>query len=109
MTIDPNLPWSEQFRLTGQAWVEADGAARLLEDTKSAFLSQLMNDTGISAVAAAEREVKGSKTWMDFVNRMVEARTKANLLKVEMEFTRMKFSEWQSLEASARTEQRLIR
>jgi hypothetical protein len=38
---------------------------------------------------------------------MVEARKKAAFLKVKMEYIRMKFNEWQSLEASKRAEMRL--
>jgi hypothetical protein len=38
---------------------------------------------------------------------MVDARTEANLKKLQVEFLRMKFSEWQSAEANARSERRL--
>ena len=35
-----NRPWSEQFRLAAKAWVELDNAANMLEESKSAVLSQ---------------------------------------------------------------------
>jgi hypothetical protein len=38
---------------------------------------------------------------------MIEARKKANLLKVQLEYLRMRHSEWQSHEASKRAEMRL--
>ena len=38
---------------------------------------------------------------------MVDTRTKANLKKVQLEYLRMKHSEWQSAEANARSERRL--
>jgi hypothetical protein len=52
-------------------------------------------------------QVKGSNDWRDFVTKMVEAREKAALLKVKLEYIRMKFSEWQSKEASRRAEMKL--
>jgi hypothetical protein len=38
---------------------------------------------------------------------MVKAREHASLLKVQLEYIRMKFSEWQSAEATRRAEMRL--
>lgn len=98
---------SEQFRLVAKAWVEADGAARLLEETKTAVLAQWVKSHGDMAVNAAEREVKSSPQWEEFIDKMVQARTQANLKKVQMEYIRMKAMEHQSLEASKRAEMRL--
>ena|SRR5690349_9005699 len=104
-----DLAWSEQFRIAAKRWVQADAAARLLEDTKSAVLAQRMAELGDMSVAKAESEVKASPEWHDFITKMINARTEANLEKVKMEFVRMKFSEWQSAEASSRAELRLTR
>ena len=98
---------SEQFRLVAKEWVEADAAANLLEETKSAVLSQKMNALGDMAVSKAEMQVKASPDWTDHVTRMVKAREVANLLKVKMEWMRMRFSEWQSAEANKRAEMKL--
>lgn len=103
------LPWSEQFRIAAKRWVKADAAARLLEETKSAVLSQEIARMGDVPISRAETEVKASARWRDFIEKMVEARTTANLEKVKMEFVRMKFTEWNSAEASARSEMRLTR
>lgn len=102
-------PWSEQFRIVAKNWVELDGAARMLEETKSAVLSQKMKQLGDKPAAHAERDVKSSPEWEDFIKRMVDARTAANLAKVKMEYVRMKFSEWNSMDATARAEMRLTR
>lgn len=104
-----NLPWSEQFRIAANHWVDAEAAASLLEDTKSAFLAQKMAEHGDMAVNRAEQLVKSSREWTDYVEKMCAQRREANRRKVQLEYLRMKFSEWQSHEASARTEARLVR
>ena len=102
-----NLPAAEQYRLAAEHWVELDGAARLLEETKTAVLSQRQKAMGDMPAAHSEREVKASPEWGDFVRRMVDARTAANRAKVRMEYSRMLFMEWQSTSATRRAEMRL--
>ncbi len=98
---------SEQYRLTAKEWVEADAAASMLEECKSATLSQMMCSLGEMPVSRAEMETKATEEWMEYLRKMVEARGKANLLKVKMEWIRMRFQEQMSREASARAESRL--
>jgi hypothetical protein len=105
MNSDPLL--SEQFRIVAKAYVDADSAASLLEETKSAVLARMMLSLGDMPVSRAEMQTKASPEWVEFVTNMVEARKKAAFLKVKMEYIRMKFSEWQSIEASKRAEMRL--
>lgn len=105
--MENEAPLSEQYRVVAKAWVDADAAANLLEETKSAVLSKMMLACGDMPVSRAEMQVKASDDWRDFVTKMVEAREKASLLKVKMEYIRMKFHEWQSMEASRRAEMRL--
>jgi hypothetical protein len=100
-------PVSEEYRIAAKAWVEADAAARLLEESKSTVLAQRMAALGDIPAARAERDVKSTPEWADYVNQMVEARTRANLLKAKLEWIRMRFHEWQSVEASKRAEMRL--
>lgn len=105
--MSANTPWSEQYRVAAKRWVDAEAAASLLEDTKSAFLSQRMQTHVDVATNRAEALVKASDEWGDFVSKMVNARKQANLLKVQLEYIRMKFSEWQSENATKRAEMRL--
>jgi hypothetical protein len=102
-----NLPWSEQFRTVAKEWVDLDKAATMLEETKSLVLSQKIKAQGDMAHNKAEAAVKSSPEWMDYVTRCVDARSSANLKKVQMEYLRMKFSEWQSENANKRAEMRL--
>lgn len=102
-----NRPWSEQYRLVAKAWVDAEAAASLLEDTKSALLAERMSMLGEMAVNKAEMTVKASPEWKENLRTISMARQAANRLKVQMEYLKMKFSEWQSHEATKRTEARL--
>lgn len=102
-----NLPFSEQFRIVAKQWVDADAAATLLEDTKSAVLAERMQDHAGLAINRAEQLVKSSPEWRDHLEKIIAARKQANRFKVQMEYLRMKFSEWQSHEATKRTEARL--
>lgn len=102
-----NLDWSEQYRIVAKQWVDADAAADILEELKSATLAQLMTELGDMPVSRAEMQVKADVEWQDYIRSMVEARQKANKLKVQLEYLRMKFSEWQSENANKRAEMRL--
>lgn len=98
---------SEEFRLAAKEWVELEAAASILEETKSAVLSQKMTEQGDIPVSRAEMAVKASSDWTEFVSKMVDARRAANLAKVRIEWIRMRHSEQQSREATARAERRL--
>jgi hypothetical protein len=102
-----NAPLSEQFRLIAKKWVEAKAAADILEESKTAVLSQRMMATGEQTISKSEMLVKASPEWHEYLTQMVEARQKANMLKVQLEYIQMQFSEWQSSEATRRAEMKL--
>lgn len=113
MPDDPyhNEPISERFRVTAKAWVEADEAASLLEETKGAVVSEMISrvisyNLGMP-FNKAELAAKSSDDYKEFITQMVQLRSRANLLKVKMEYLRMQFQEWSSHEANARAEKRL--
>jgi hypothetical protein len=105
--VSDNDPISERFRIVAKAFVDAEAAANLLEECKSATLSQLMLAQGDMPVSRAEMNVKASGEWKQYLETMVNARTRANKLKLQLEHIRMQHSEWQSAEATARAERRL--
>ena len=105
--MDSNLPLSEQFRLIAKKWVDADTSASILEETKSAVLSKMMLDLGDMAVSKAEMKVKATPDWIEYVTAMTKARSDALKLKVQLEYIRMIFSEWQSHEATRRAEMKI--
>lgn len=102
-----NQPISEEYRIVAKQWVDAEAAASMLEDTKSAVLAQKMTALGDMPVNRAEMTVKGSPEWTEHIQKMTDARRAANELKVKLEWMRMRFNEWQSAEATKRAEMKL--
>lgn len=102
-----NLPWSEQYRVVAKQWVDAEAAASLLEDTKSAILAEKMLALGDMPVSRAEMTVKASAGWRDDLLSISTQRQTANRLKVQMVYIQMKFQEWNSENATKRVEMRL--
>lgn len=86
-------PISEQFRIVALQYVDADGAASLLEEMKTTTLAQmktnLMETEGEMADSKAERLVKSCPDWPEYIQKMVAARTKANKLKLQLEYLRI--------------------
>jgi hypothetical protein len=107
--MNNNLPLTEQYRIAADAWVDAEAAASLLEDCKSAVLAERMQallDEGM-AVNRAEQAVKGSPEWKVHVTSIIEARRLANRCKVQVEYIKMRFQEYMSQEANNRLEAKL--
>lgn len=103
-------PLSEEFRIIAKQWVDAHAAANFLEETKSAVLSRLMMNLGREvSVSRAEMEVKAGGDWKEHIEKMVEARKQADLLRVQMKWIEMRFSEWQSADANQRKERTYVR
>lgn len=102
-------PISEQFRIVARHWVEADKAASILEESKSAVLSQMMLKEGDMPVSKAEMRVKGSAEWQDYLDKMVCARSDANLRKVQMDYLKMKEREADREDWNARSERKMGR
>lgn len=103
-----NAPFSETWYEAATRWADLEAAADLLESTKSAVLSQLMEKIGGGlSVAKAEMSVKASQQWMDHVKKIAAARAASNKAKIDMEFQKMRFWESQSSAATERAVSRL--
>lgn len=100
--MNSNLALSEQWSQAAEIWADQESAASLLEETKSAVLSQMMSRTNEKTVSKAEMTVKASDEWRQHVEKIVRARTAANKAKVKLEYLKMRFWEWQSAEANHR-------
>lgn len=107
----PDEPISERFRIVAKKWVEADEAASLMEETRSAVLSEMINNVVSYNINMpfnkAELAAKSSPEYREFVTTMVKLRSGANLLKMKLEYLRMQHSERSSHEATARAERRM--
>ena len=104
-----NLPLSEQWYHAAKAHTDLKAAAEMLEEGKSAFLSQKMAKHGDIPVSKAELAVKASAEWADYIKKMCNARYQSDLAAVEKEYLRMKFSESMSTDANQRQELRMVR
>ena len=102
-----DVPISEQYRLAAREWVEMDAAARMLEEGKTTYLAQQKALHGDISDAKAEKLVKSSPQWSDYIKKMVNAKTAANRQKVELDYLRMRHMEWNSAEATQRAERKL--
>ena len=103
-----DVPQSEITRLAGEEWADKEAAAQLLEDTKTATLAQWCAELGDIPVNRAEQSVKSSPRWRTLIESIVEARKQANVARVRYDYQRARFSEIQSMEATARAESRLV-
>jgi hypothetical protein len=106
-----NAPISEQWKRAADDWADKDDAARLLEDSKSSVFSEMVNtvkagDPNLSDTAA-EKLVRATPEWRDFSRSITRARTVANKAKIECEFLKMKYGEWNNAEANHRAGARL--
>lgn len=102
-----NSPFSQQWYEAAERWADLESAASLLEETKSAVLSQMMQRLNEKSVSKAEMSVKASDEWLAYVEKMVRARTAANKAKIRKEYAHMKYMEHQSQEANNRTVSRI--
>lgn len=104
---------SEQFRIAGKKWADADANAFLLKEIKDATLEQLkqklIDVEGEMPDSHAERRVKSRPEWEAFLREMASAKREANILKVKMQWINMKFQERQSHEANVRKEMSMTR
>ena len=102
-----DTPVSEQYRLAALDWVQVDAAARMLEEGKTTYLAQQKARLGDISDAKAEKMVKSSPEWADYIKKMVNAKTAANRQRVELDFLKMRHMERTSEEANARSERKL--
>jgi len=107
MNDHANIPLSEQYRIVAKEFVDLEGAARMLEESKSTIRAQQMLALGDMPVSRAEMRVNASPEFQDYIRKMVEAKTAANRKRLHLKFLEMKFSEWQSENANRRAEMRL--
>ncbi len=105
--MSSNEPLSAQWYEAATRWVEAESAADLLDQTKSAVLAQMMARCQEKSVAAKELIVKAGSEWFNHVNKIAAARREANLLKVRAEYLKMLYWDQSSQAATERAHSRM--
>jgi hypothetical protein len=94
----------EQWRLASEEWIELDGAARLLEENKKIIFSQIMSEWPDIPVNKAEHKARRDPRYTELIEKMVEARTTANIHRIRAEYMRMKFEDNRTREVTRRAE-----
>lgn len=107
MHVAKETPLSELWHRASEDWTLLESAASILEECKSAFLSQLMTSQGDMPVSKSELKAKSDPKWTEYLKAMVDARTKANFAKIKVEYLRMRFFEENSRAATERVAARL--
>ena len=106
-----NEPLVEQWHKAAMAYVDAEAAAQILEESRTSVLAErvgsLLEADPKMSYARAETKVKASIAWHDYIEGMVRARTNANRLKVERDTIDKKFWVQKSEEANHRMEARM--
>jgi hypothetical protein len=106
-------PISERYRLAAMNWVDKEAAARAYEELKTTTLETmkqgLIADEGDMPDSHAERKIKATPDWREYIEKMNLARTEANRARVYVDVLKMKFNEWQAADASRRAEMKMTR
>lgn len=102
---------AEAWRDVAMAWADAEDAAQMLDETKSAILAQMVAmeikaDPKMSN-AKAEMIVKSSDKWRRHVESIVRARTTANRARIERDYMKLVFMQWNNNEANHRAGSRM--
>lgn len=83
---------AEQYRLMSEEYVKAAREAWMLEELKTPTLEQykddLIGESGTMTDAKAERQVKASERWRDYIRGMVDAKARAESLRQKLEVIR---------------------
>lgn len=103
MSINPNEVY-ERMRLAGDLWAKLDGAASKLEEQRKSIWAQIMIQQGDVSVAKAEMLAEASKVYTDHIEKMVSARTEANIARAEYDSIKSWIELVRSAEASKRAE-----
>lgn len=104
-----NQPPLEVWRLQAEEWADLDAAAHLLADGKSSVFSewsQALIAEGMT-ISLAERTVKASEKYRDYLKKMNAARRRANRARVAMDYAKEKLWESKNADANSRAERRM--
>ncbi|OUS46640.1 hypothetical protein BE221DRAFT_145631 [Ostreococcus tauri] len=99
-----------QMQHLGQKWADAHAEAEMLEEAKKCVLSTITLhyiEDG-NAKSAAEVHAYASQEYQEHIKKMVEARRRANVAKIELESIKTHLNLTRTYEATRREEMKLI-
>ena len=76
---------SHEISEAGKKWSELNGDAQLLEEMKHSVRAEIGNQSNESSAAAKEQYALRHEEYTGHIQRMVFARTKANIAKARWE------------------------
>ena len=106
MSFDVNKV-TERIVELGEEWADQNAAADILEETKTALLSELKTYSMEKSDAAKETEAKANPKFREHLEAMVEARRIANRAKVNYEAAKTWTDLLRTKEANLRAEMKL--
>lgn len=98
--------YTESFRLKAEEWARANGEAERLEHMRHVILAELFNQME-GPIGEREHKARAHARYHEHILEMTQARTKANVAKGQMEFMRMRFEAWRTVNATRRAEMKL--
>jgi len=99
--------FSEQYRKKAQEWATQDGEARKLEKLEKVVFSEIVNHSE-GSISSREHMARANDHYKKVCLDGIEARTKANLLKAELDSMQIAWDTWRTLSATKRAEARII-
>jgi hypothetical protein len=100
---------AERFRLIGEEWAEADAAHYMLETTRTSVRSEIvMKQVGVPN-NRAQHIANASPEYREHVEKAADAKRRANILKVRMDYLRMRERKQDHEEWNARSERKMGR
>jgi len=99
-----------QMQHLGQKWADQHAEAEMLEEAKKCVLSTITLHYISDGETKASAEVRAyaSQEYQDHIKRMVEARRKANILKIDLESTKTHLNLTRTYEATRREEMKML-
>lgn len=106
MAINPDKTY-EALVKAGEEWADADAAASLLEETKSAVRARLMLEAEGTTASAKEMYALADPDYDKHIKSMVSARKLANKMKVRYDSAKVLAEMRRSEESTRRAEMNL--
>ena len=100
-------PEAEGYRLLGREWAKLDGAASRLEEMKKIVLAEIKQRSDEKTQDGKETAALSSPQYAVHIDKMIEARTAANVCKADVRAVEMNNGTWRTRESTKRAEMNL--
>ena len=94
----------EIYRLKYEEWAKLDGYARKFEEMRPVLRAEIRQQSTEKTEAAKESYSHAHPKYREHIEKMVVARTKANICKAQVRAIEMQADIWRTKESSRRAE-----